>query len=90
MKLREILGWNLRALRVERGMSQERLAFESSTDRSYLGRVERGSENVTIDRLDAFANALGVKASRLLEEPAPGAKRPEPLSAGRKANTASD
>lgn len=84
MDVRKIIGWNLRSLRVERGMSQERLAFESATDRSYVGRVERGSENVTIDRLDAFAKALGVRPAKLLEEPRPGAREPMSLSAGRK------
>ena len=84
MKLRQIIGWNLRKLRVEKCLSQERLAFESATDRSYVGRVERGSENVTIDRLEAFSNALGIKPKELLSEPADDASAPLPLASGRK------
>ncbi|MEI9417456.1 helix-turn-helix domain-containing protein [Mesorhizobium sp. Cs1321R2N1] len=84
MNVRKIIGWNLRKLRVERGLSQERLALAAEIDRSYVGRVERGSENVTIDTLDAFAAVLGVSAAELLIEPPKGARVPSPLSAGRK------
>ena len=83
MDTRAIIGWNLRALRVERGLSQERLGLSSGIDRSYVGRVERGTENVTVDRLDQFAAALGVPVRRLFDEPA-NAERPAGLRAGRK------
>ena len=55
--------------RVGKGISQERLALESGTDRSYVGRVERGTENVTLDRLDAFAAVLNITVAQLLTEP---------------------
>ena len=42
------------------------------TDRSYVGRVERGTENVTLDRLDAFAAVLNVTVAQLLREPIDG------------------
>ncbi|ESY42529.1 helix-turn-helix transcriptional regulator [Mesorhizobium sp. M0871] len=84
MNVRKIIGWNLRKLRVEQGLSQERLALAANIDRSYVGRVERGSENVTIDTLEAMATALTVPVSILLTEPAKGAHEPAPLSSGRK------
>ncbi|CAA2158523.1 HTH-type transcriptional regulator SutR [Methylobacterium brachiatum] len=84
MEARAIIGWNLRRLRVARGLSQERLALAAGIDRAYVGRVERGSENVTIATLEAMAVALTVPVAALLTEPEPGAERPAPLRAGRK------
>ena len=84
MDTREILGWNLRFQRVSKGISQERLALNSGTDRSYVGRVERGTENVTLDRLDAFAAVLNVTVAQLLREPIDGTDAGPGLRAGRK------
>ncbi|TXM96836.1 helix-turn-helix transcriptional regulator [Methylobacterium sp. WL64] len=84
MNARTIIGWNLRRLRVERGLSQERLALAAGIDRAYVGRVERGSENVTVTTLEAMATALSVPVAILLTEPDPDAPRPMPLPAGRK------
>jgi transcriptional regulator with XRE-family HTH domain len=82
MNTRETIGLNLRRLRVERGLSQERLALASGIDRSYVGRIERGSENVTIDALEALATVLGVPVRQLFDEPSGGA--PMRLPSGRK------
>ncbi|WP_152047149.1 helix-turn-helix domain-containing protein [Aureimonas psammosilenae] len=84
MNARDILGWNLRELRVACGLSQERLALASGIDRAYVGRVERGSENVTLATLEAFAKVLGVPVARLFVEPEPNAPRPPALPPGRK------
>lgn len=84
MEAWKILSWNLRRLRVEKGLSQERLAFVAGIDRAYVGRVERGSENVTITTLKALAAALTVRAAHLLTEPEAGATRPIALRAGRR------
>ena len=88
MDVRKIVGWNLRKLRVERDLSQERLALAAEIDRAYVGRIERGSENVTIATLGSLALVLGVPVSALFIEPPRGAKRPMPLRAGvrKKAN----
>ena len=45
---------------VERNGSQQRLAFESNVDRSYLGGLERVEESRTVDARDRLAVALGV------------------------------
>lgn len=84
MDARAIIGWNLRRLRVAQGLSQERLALAAGIDRAYVGRVERGSENVTIATLEAMARALAVPVGHLLAEPEPHAMPPAPLKAGRK------
>jgi hypothetical protein len=46
-----LVAWNLRRIRVRRGLSQERLAFDASVDRSYVGGL--GITNLwSGDRLD--------------------------------------
>lgn len=65
MNARQTLGWNVRALRVERGLSQEKLALAAGLDRAYTGRIERGTENLTIASIEAIANVLDVSISRL-------------------------
>jgi len=87
MDARAIIGWNLRRLRVGQGLSQERLALASGIDRAYVGRVERGSENVTISTLEAMAKALAVPIAELLVAPVEGAEQPKPLPAGRRPKT---
>lgn len=81
---RALVGWNLRRLRIAREVSQERLAFDSGVDRSYLGGLERGEENPTVDVLERLGNALGVKLSAIFEEPEEGTPAPQPLRRGRK------
>ncbi|MGP2490707.1 helix-turn-helix domain-containing protein [Mesorhizobium sp. PUT5] len=82
MDAKTILGLNLRRLRVERGYSQERLALDAGIDRAYVGRIERGSENVTIARLEALAAILQVPVAALFAEPAD--HKPPALRPGRK------
>ena len=60
MKGRFLVGQNIRRIRVVQRVSQERLAFDSGVDRSYLGGVERGEENPTVDVLDRIASTLAV------------------------------
>lgn len=82
MDVRQTIGWNLRTLRVERGLSQERLALASGIDRSYVGRIERGSENVTVNTLEALSSVLEVHVSLLFAEVDKKAVRPKGLPSG--------
>lgn len=50
------------------GLSQEGLAFDSGLDRTYISSLERGKRNVSLINIQKLANALGIKASNLLEE----------------------
>lgn len=84
MDARAILGWNLRRLRVAKGLSQERLALAAGIDRAYVGRVERGEENVTINVVAAVAEALEVAVADLFAVPPDGAALPAPLPPGRR------
>ena len=62
------LGEAIRRIRLEQGMSQEKLALLAEVDRSYVGRVERGDNNVAILTLKRLANALQVTMSELMME----------------------
>ncbi len=68
MDVRKRVGLNLRKFRLERGLSQEALAFECGLHRTYISGVERGVRNPTVLVLERIAMALKVPSSRLLEE----------------------
>jgi transcriptional regulator with XRE-family HTH domain len=61
------LGKRVRALREERGLSQEQLSLASGTDRTYISGIERGVRNVAVCNLERIANALRVTLSQLME-----------------------
>jgi transcriptional regulator with XRE-family HTH domain len=84
MNGRALVAWNLRRIRVERGLSQERLAHEAEVDRSYVGGLERQEENPTVDVLDRLANMLEVPISDFFKVPRKGAVAPKPLKSGRR------
>lgn len=65
--LRGILAYRLRGLRVEKGWSQEKLAFAAGLDRTYVSAVERRQWNVSLSNLEAFAKALEVAPWTLLQ-----------------------
>jgi transcriptional regulator with XRE-family HTH domain len=71
MNRRSLVARNVRRIRVTQGISQERRAFDSGIDRSYLGGIEREAENPTVDLLDRLAGTLGfLLPSSLLRPPA--------------------
>ncbi|GJD93142.1 helix-turn-helix domain-containing protein [Methylobacterium iners] len=84
MNGRALVGWNVRRLRVALGLSQEALAVDAGLDRSYVGRIERATENPSIDVLDQLAAALRVASAELLKEPAENEAPPPTLRSGRK------
>jgi transcriptional regulator with XRE-family HTH domain len=84
MKATALVAWNLRRLRVKQGISQEALAVDAGVDRSYVGRIERGLENPTVETLDRLAAALGALVAELLTVPKPNEKPPATLRKGRK------
>ena len=66
MDLVQLLGRNVRAARLARGLSQEQLAFEAEMKRSYLSDLERGTRNPSVRALGRLAEALGVEPPELL------------------------
>ncbi|MFE0432786.1 helix-turn-helix domain-containing protein [Klebsiella pneumoniae] len=59
-------GQLVRKYRKERNMSQEQLALLCNMDRSYLGRIERGEVNPTLEKIYEIASALNISANSLL------------------------
>lgn len=65
--IRDKFGKQVRNLRRERGWSQEDLADNSSVHRTYIGAIERGEQNVSIDSIIKLAKALGVSLEQLFK-----------------------
>lgn len=64
--LRDILARNIRVLRHQLDLSQEELGERAGLHRTYIGGVERGERNLTVDNIEKIANALRVTPDRLL------------------------
>ena len=65
--LRAALAQNLKRLRNDRGLSQERLALESNVDRTYVSKIERGIGNPSLEVLVRLAGRLEVKVLDLFQ-----------------------
>ena len=56
------IGQLIRNKRTELKITQETLALQCGIDRSYMGRVERGEVNLTVEKLYEIASALEINA----------------------------
>jgi transcriptional regulator with XRE-family HTH domain len=65
---RRIVGQNIRSYRKQAGLSQEKLAEKASLSYKYLGEVERGYVNVSLDSLMRLAKSLKVKLRDLVTD----------------------
>lgn len=60
-RVRKAFGKHVRELRKKKGYSQEELADKAGLHRTYIGAIERGEQNVSIDNISRIAKALDVK-----------------------------
>lgn len=67
-QLARAVGAKIRAQRKAQGISQEGLALACSIDRSYIGRIERGEVNITIEKLYHIASVLACDPASLLPQ----------------------
>jgi len=67
-KHRRILGENIRMYRRNTKWSQEKWAEKADLHHTYIGDIERGEENVSVDALARIADALKVRLSDLVRD----------------------
>lgn len=58
--IKKIFGARVRALRSEKGWSQEDFAFECGLHRTYIGAVERGERNVSLENIKKIADTFKI------------------------------
>jgi transcriptional regulator with XRE-family HTH domain len=67
-KLNVIVGNNIKKYRKSLNISQEELAERAGLHRTYIGGIERGERNITLDSLQTIASALNVAPVELIVE----------------------
>lgn len=65
--LLEKLGHQIRILRLETGLSQEKFALKINMDRTYYSSVESGKRNISILNIEKIANGLNISLSELFK-----------------------
>ena len=65
--LAKTVGQRIRNYRVKLGLSQEKLAELSGCHPTYIGQLERGEKNATLESIGKVASALNVSLSTLFE-----------------------
>lgn len=65
-ELARALGAKIREQRKSKGLSQDRFALMCGVDRSYMGRIERGEVNITVEKLYQLAQTLECDPASLL------------------------
>lgn len=64
--LARLFGMKMRTIRQNRGISQDKLALLADIDRSYVGRIERGEVNITLEKAYQLAEVLECDVRDLL------------------------
>lgn len=62
------VGQRIRSYRTSKGLSQEKLAELSSCHPTYIGQLERGEKNATLESIERIATALNIPLSKLFEK----------------------
>ena len=64
----KVIGQRIRNYRTAAGLSQEKLAELSGYHPTYIGQLERGEKNATIESIEKIASALNISLSKLFEQ----------------------
>lgn len=67
-EIRDRIAYNLKNLRVQKKLKREELSLLLGFDNSYISKLERGSVNITIDRLSKIAEYFAVDVCALLKK----------------------
>lgn len=65
--LAKIVGQRIRNYRTQQGLSQEKLAELAGCHPTYIGQIERGEKNATLESIDKIASSLKISLSKLFE-----------------------
>lgn len=65
--LAKIVGQRIRNYRTQLGLSQEKLAELAGCHPTYIGQLERGEKNATLESIDKVASSLKISLSKLFE-----------------------
>ena len=81
-KIAITLGQRIRNFRMQQGLSQERLAELAGVHPTYIGQIERGEKNITVESLEKVAAALRAPLWKIFEKIGPEAAEDDyPLAA---------
>ena len=72
--VKRLIGDRIRQLRKEKGLSQEKLGYESELHCTHIGSIERGQKNFSIDTLIKVSKGLNVEVADLFNFPMPPAE----------------
>ncbi|MGF9945746.1 helix-turn-helix transcriptional regulator [Priestia megaterium] len=68
MDIEQAFGIVIKKYRLERSISQEKLAFGAGLDRTFISLLERGKRKPTINTLFSISNVLEVKPYRIVRD----------------------
>ena len=68
MDIKKKFGKRVKALRIEKGWSQEKLALNADLDRTYIPSIEKGERNVSITVIEKIAKAFKINIKHLFDE----------------------
>ncbi|MBQ9336729.1 MAG: helix-turn-helix transcriptional regulator [Lentisphaeria bacterium] len=71
MNICKEFGDRVRQLRVAQGLSQEVLAQKSGLHRTYIGSVERGERNISLENIQKITRALRITIADIMSKPSP-------------------
>lgn len=57
----------IRMLRKDQNISQEELAFKAGVHRTYIGMIERGEKNITLENIQKLSHALNISMKTIFE-----------------------
>lgn len=59
MDIKEKIGKHLKILRTNKGLTQEKLSYESEVDKTYISEVENGKRNISVVNLEKLITTMG-------------------------------
>jgi len=67
-EISKLIGQRIRNYRTQKNLSQEKLAEAAGCHPTYIGQVERGEKNATLESIEKIASALNIPLSQLFEK----------------------